>query len=120
LKFLVDEMFPVEVAVALRERHGVDAASVRELPELRGRDDLEVFLAGQAERRAVVTENVRDFRPLAREWERAGRVHFGLVLTTNRRFPRARPRTLGHLVSVLAKLAATAGSEEASNREIWL
>lgn len=42
---------------------------MRERPDLVGRADLEVFAAAQVEGRAVVTENVRDFRPIAREWE---------------------------------------------------
>lgn len=120
MKLLIDEMFPAQVAVVLRERHGVDAVSVRERPDLAGRADAPVFAAAQAEGRAVVTENVRDFRPIAREWEAEGKVHHGLVLTSNRRFPRVRPGTVGRLIAALAKLAKEAASEEPSNERIWL
>ncbi len=120
MRLLIDEMFPAQVAAVLRQRHGVDAISVRERPDLAGRADLEVFAAAQGEGRALVTENVRDFRPIAREWEASGRVHTALVLTSNRRFPRARRATLGRLIAALAKLASDAVSREPSNEEIWL
>jgi hypothetical protein len=120
LKLLIDEMFPAEVAVVLRERQRVDAVSVRERLDLAGREDALVFSAAQAEGRAVVTENARDFRPIAREWEAEGKVHHGLVLTSNRRFPRARRGTIGRVISALAKLVSRAPSEGPSNEEIWL
>ena len=113
-------MFPAQLAVVLRERHGVDAISVRERRDLAGSADGDVFAAAQAEERAVVTENVRDFRPIAREWEAAGRLHHGVVLTSNRRYPRARPGTIGRLVTNLARLAREAVSDEPSNEEVWL
>ena len=120
MKLLIDEMFPMEIAVVLRERHGVDAISVRERSELMGREDLSVFAAAQAEGRAVVTENVRDFRPIAREHEAVGKVHHGLVFTTDRRFPRARPGTVGRLIAALSTVAGETVSMEPSNQEIWL
>ncbi len=120
MKLLIDEMFPAQIAVVLRERHGVDAVSVRERRDLAGSADGDVFVAAQAEERSVVTENVRDFRPIAREWEAAGRIHHGLVLTSNRRYPRARSGTIGRLIADLARLADEVVSEEPSNEEIWL
>jgi predicted nuclease of predicted toxin-antitoxin system len=120
VKLLVDEMFPAQVAIVLRERHGVDAISVRERPDLAGHADVDVFAAAQVEGRAVVTENVRDFRPIARQWEADGKVHHGLVLTSNRRFPRARPRTLGRLIAALAMLTSEVASEEPTSMEAWL
>lgn len=120
MKLLLDEMFPAIVAVRLRT-HGADAVAVQEEPRLRGRPDDEVFAAAQDDRRAIVTENVRDFRPIAGTWEAAGGAHFGLIFTTNRLFPRAQPRTIGRLVLALARL--TEGEPRAalaSNREIWL
>ncbi len=113
-------MFPAQIAVVLRQRHGVDAISLRERPDLAGRADLEVFAAAQGEGRALVTENVRDFRPIAREWEASGRVHDALILTSNRRFPRARPGTVGRLIAALAMLVSEAVDEEPSNEEVWL
>jgi len=72
--------------MGLRDGRGVDIVAIAERNDLRGLPDLDVFLAAQQEQRAIVTENVRDFRLIAREWEAKGIVHFGLVLTTNRRY----------------------------------
>jgi predicted nuclease of predicted toxin-antitoxin system len=119
LNLLIDEMFPARIAEALRER-GLDAVSVRERQDLAGHPDSEVFARAQEEGRAVVTENVRDFRPLAHAWEAEGKIHYGLVLTSNRRFPRARPATLGRIVTALSKLANESVSDDPSNEEIWL
>lgn len=114
-------MFPVQVAAALREQHGHDVISVRERTDLRGRPDEEVFAVAQVEGRAFVTENVRDFRSIARGWEAEGRVHHGVVYTPNRRFPRARPRTVGRLISAFADLLRRlADFDEPSNQEVWL
>ena len=90
------------------------------IDKMEGRPDVEVFSAAQAEGRAVVTENVRDFRPLARAWEADGKIHYGLVLTSNRKFPRARAATIGRIVTTLAKIAAQTAADEPSNEEIWL
>lgn len=121
MKLLLDEMFPPTIAKRLRDEHGHDVVAVAEQDELRGLQDADIFLAAQEEERIIVTENVRDFRPIAREWQAMGKVHFGLVLTTNRRFPRAHSRTAGRLVRALNDIIdAEAGHPPASNREIWL
>jgi predicted nuclease of predicted toxin-antitoxin system len=121
VKLLLDEMFPPTIAKRLRDEHGHDAVAVTELDDLRGLPDADIFLTAQEQERTIVTENVRDFRPLAREWQAMGRVHFGLVLTTNRRFPRAQSRTAGRLVRALSDLVnAEIGRLLASNREVWL
>jgi len=121
VKLLLDEMFAPTIAQRLRDENGHDAIAVTELDELRGLPDTDIFLAAQKQERTIVTENVRDFRPLARDWQAMGRVHFGLALTTNRRFPRAHSRTAGRLVRALNDLIdAETGRPPASNREIWL
>lgn len=121
MKLLLDEMFPASIAQHLRSEHGQDVIAVAERDDLRGLADIDIFVVAQEEERAIVTENVRDFRPIAREWQSMGRVHFGLVLTTNRSFPRARSRTVGRLVAALSELVdAEPGRPAASNRETWL
>lgn len=120
MKLLLDEMFPPTIAKRLGDEHGHDVVAVAERDELRGLQDADIFLVAQKEERAVVTENVRDFRPLAREWQAMGRVHFGLVLTTNRRFPRAHSRAAGALVRAVSDLIDAETDQPASNREIWL
>jgi hypothetical protein len=121
VRLLLDEMFPASIALQLREKSGHDVVAVQEDQGLCGQADEEVFAAAQLAERAIVTENVRDLRRLAREWEAAGRVHHGLVYTTNRKYPRHRPQTAGRLVRALsALLDAAPEAPPASNLEIWL
>ncbi|MBA2273706.1 MAG: DUF5615 family PIN-like protein [Actinobacteria bacterium] len=121
MKLLLDEMFPASTAKRLRDQYGHDVIAVTELNALRGLPDADIFLAAQEQERAIVTQNARDFRPLAREWQTMGKVHFGLVLTTNRRFPRAHSRTARRLVRGLCDLIGPeTGRPPASNREVWL
>jgi hypothetical protein len=121
VRLLLDEMFPAAIAERLRDGHGHDVVAVCERPWLRGRPDDEVFAAAQEDGRAVVTENVSDYRLLGRQWEARGQIHQGLVFTTIRRYPRHQPRTIGRLVTALARLLdAEPEPAPPSNREIWL
>jgi hypothetical protein len=67
----------------------------------------EVFAVAVAEARAVVTENVPDFRRLEADARARGEPHAGLVFTTNRQFPRGDPATTGRLVLALDALLQT-------------
>ena len=58
--FLVDEMFPADTAVLLRDTYGHDAVHVTEAG-LRAAEDAQVAAVARREGRAVVTENVADF-----------------------------------------------------------
>lgn len=49
--------------------------------------DAELFAASQGERRAVVTENVRDFVPITNDCDARGTSHHGLVLVHPATFP---------------------------------
>jgi hypothetical protein len=69
-------MFPSLIARDLRAR-GHDAISVHESPG-RGTSDQHVFDFARSEVRAVVTENVRDYRPLAGALLFTGEGHAGL------------------------------------------
>ena len=117
MKLLLDEMWPPEAAHQLRLR-GRDVEAVVERPELRGKPDEVIFSAAQSEGRAVVTENVADYLPLAAARIQAGQSHFGLILTSNRRYPRHEPRTLGRLVAALDELMS--GGLDEKNLECWL
>lgn len=120
MRLLLDEMFPSWIAESLRQL-GHDIVAVADRGELRGRPDNEVFATAQRETRAVVTENVPDFRLLARDEIAQGRTHHALVLTTNRRIPRASLSGLRSLRDALAALlAGEQGDQPPSNREIWL
>ncbi len=110
-------MWPAGIAATLRER-GHHAEAVTERADLRGRDDETIFAVAQEEGRVIVTENVVDFRPLARERLHRGEGYCGLVFTTNKRFPRHDPRTVGRLVTALDRLLASDLSFDSV--EYWL
>lgn len=122
MRLLLDEMFPAAIARQLRERHGRDALAVSEDQHLAGQPDAEIFAVAQRAERTIVTENVPDYRRLAREWEAAGGVHHGVIYTTNRKYPPHRPQTTGRLVRALSSQLDASPSERTppSNREIWL
>jgi hypothetical protein len=110
-------MWSAGLALQLRQR-GHDVVAVAERPGLRGQPDAAIFAAAQAEGRAIVTENVVDYRPLATYALQRGGAHCGLVLTTNRRFPRHDLQTAGRLVNALDALLST--GLDLTNLEHWL
>lgn len=113
MKVLIDEMYPSLIARELRAR-GHDVASVHETPG-RGAPDDDVLDHARSVGRAVVTENVRDYRPLA-EALLGGESHAGLVFTTDKRWPRNDP---GALITALeALLSSTLG--QSVDGELWL
>jgi predicted nuclease of predicted toxin-antitoxin system len=121
VRLLIDEMFDPAIAKELRRR-GHDAVSVAEIAATRGVTDEEVFALAQEQGRAVVTESVPDFATLAGACAAAGRPHFGVIYTTNRKFPRARRSTAGRVVAALAQLLKENEDEgdERVSREMWL
>ena len=114
MKLLLDEMYPSLIARELRAR-GHDVVSVHESPGS-GTSDEQVLDHARSEGRAVVTENVRDFRPLAEALLAAGDSHAGLVFTTEKRWPRTSP---GALITALDGLLAST-SEQPVDAELWL
>ena len=83
----LDEMFSPAIAVALRDL-GHDVIAVAERPELRAMTDDAVFAWAAGQGRWLVTENVKDFRPILLQALQAGTPILGLVFTTSRAFPR--------------------------------
>ena len=104
MRLLLDEMYAPAVAVELRAR-GHDVLSVHEIdPVLVGASDAEVLSAAISAERVLVTENVRDFRPLEIALLEGGDHHHGIVYTSDRQFPRGKPATIGDLVRALDAL----------------
>ena len=87
MRAILDEQWSPQIAVLLRQV-GYDVDAVADREALMGRSDRIIFEAACSEGRAVVTNNIKDFRPLAAEWLRQGRVHAGLIL-----LPSARTRS---------------------------
>lgn len=107
-------MYPSLIARELRAR-GHDVVSVHESPGS-GTSDEQVFDHARSEGRAVLTENVRDFRPLAEALLTAGGSHAGLVFTTDKRWPRSDPGSL--ITGIDAMLVSAPG--QPVDAEIWL
>lgn len=87
-------MFPPRLAAQLRGR-GHDVVALVADPELRALPDAEVYAWAGAHGRRVVTENVKDFRPLL-----TGDSGPGVLFTSSRSFPRSR-HNVGPLVNAL-------------------
>jgi uncharacterized protein YbjT (DUF2867 family) len=107
-------MYPRLIAKELQAR-GHDVISVHDAPGS-GAADEDILEYARAQGRAVVTENVRDYRPLADAFVAAGTGHSGIVFTTPKRWPRDKP---GALISALDQLLKSS-PEQPVNREFWL
>ena len=116
MRLLLDEMLSPDIAVGLRAR-GHDAMGVAERSHLRGAPDEVIFELALSEGYAVVTENIGDFRGLAKEAYEAGREAPVLIFTNNQGWPRGHPRMIGWLVTALDALLSEPVSHEA---EHWL
>jgi predicted nuclease of predicted toxin-antitoxin system len=87
VKALLDEQLSAQIAVLLRQR-GYDVVAVVDRADLVGRSDRMILEVASSELRAVVTDNIKDFRPLAAERLARGQGHGGLIL-----LPTSRTRT---------------------------
>lgn len=96
---LLDEMHSPVVAAALRER-GHDVISVTSDPSMRSMPDTALWAWAGINRRRIVTENVKDFRPLLLRAEESGDPVTALLFTSGRIFPRSR-RNPGPLIDAL-------------------
>jgi hypothetical protein len=119
LKLLIDEMYPPAIAEQLRERDR-DAGAVTERPELRALTDADLFARAQTEQRAVLTEDVADLSVIVDGYDLRGQPHFGLILIPSRAYPRARPATIGRMVTALDKLLGKHPDETATSLRCWL
>lgn len=109
MKLLLDEMHAP--AVAARVRHGGhDAVAVKERADLIGLVDEDLLRAATVDRRAVVTENIRDFAVLHRRISAAGLSHSGLVFTHARRFPRSARNHVPVLADALSAFVVEHGA----------
>lgn len=83
-------MISSRVAAQLRQA-GYDVVSVkRDRPELEQRLDETVVAAAADEQRAVVTNNVRDYRVVHERIRARGETHYGIVFTYDDTLPRSK------------------------------
>jgi Domain of unknown function (DUF5615) len=119
VRLLLDEMLSPVIARELCTR-GHDVQAVAGYPEREALSDPEVLAPARVERRAIVTNNVRDLRPLHVEAVLPGGAgHYGMIF-----MPRTYRRTkndIGRIVAALeAKLGQYPGEEDLVNAEEWL
>ena len=94
MKALIDEQLSPRIAELLRQA-GYDVVAVGERDDLVGSIDRVVLEVAATEERAVITNNVKDFRPLAAERLAQGTTHTGLIpLPSKRTRTRAAVATL--------------------------
>ena len=94
MRALLDEQLSPEIAVLLRKA-GYDLVAVAERGDLAGSTDRAILEVASSEGRAVITNNIKDFRPLAAERLATGATHPGLVL-----LPSARTRHRGAVAAL--------------------
>jgi hypothetical protein len=119
VRLLLDEMLSPAITRELAAR-GHDVQAVAGHQDREALSDPEVLAIARAVRRAIVTSNVRDFRPLHGEAVMPGGPgHFGMIF-----MPGSYRRTkadMGRIVAALeAKLAQYPGDEDLANGEDWL
>jgi predicted nuclease of predicted toxin-antitoxin system len=116
-RLLLDEMFSPAIAAELRAL-GHDVIAVADQPDLRSKSDAEIFAWASAEKRWLLTENVKDFRPIMLRALPAGAPGCGLLFTSSRAFPRSR-KNPGSLIRALDAWL-TAGPPPPPVTESWL
>ena len=119
MRLLLDEMLAQFIARELRGR-GNDAEAIAGHAGREGLSDPEVMNLARAEHRAIVTNNLRDFRPLHHEAiAPGGPGHYGMIF-----MPSAYRRTkddTGRIINALeAKLRQYTGENDLANGEDWI
>ena len=119
MKLLLDEQYSPRIAEQLCAR-GHDVTAVVAQPALAGLADWRLIAAAREDDRALLTENVGDFLPIAAELARTGMAHAGIILANGRRFPRSRDG-MGRLVEALHDLLVAHLQDDAlADRVVWL
>jgi Domain of unknown function (DUF5615) len=116
VKGLLDEQLSPQIAALLRQA-GLDVEAVADRPDLVGRSDLFIFEVACSEDRAVITNNIKDFRPLAAQWLAQGHIHAGLIL-----LPSSRTRTRAAIAMLADRIGKVMGDnpEGLASGERWI
>jgi predicted nuclease of predicted toxin-antitoxin system len=119
VKLLLDEHYSPEIARQLRTR-GHDVVAVAARADLVGLSDDELLRRMAQEQRAIMTNNVKDFMPLATRAAQGADDHCGLLFTSDRSMPR-RSDAIGRFVAALdAILQRHQGEDSYRNQVQWL
>jgi hypothetical protein len=119
VRLLLDEHYSPEIARQLRGR-GHDVIAVAERADLVGLSDEELLRRMARERRAIMTNNVKDFVPLSSRAALERDDHFGLLLTSDKSMPR-RLDAIGRVVESLDEFLSRHQAKESCRNQIqWL
>ena len=119
MKLLLDEHYSPEIPRQLRSR-GHDVVAVAERADLVGLGDDELLQRMAQERRSIMTNNVKDFMPLASRAPVAAEHHYGLLFTSDRSMPR-RGDAIGRFVKALDGFLHRHEGEEGYRDQVqWL
>ena len=104
MRALLDEQLSAEIARELRRR-GCDVEAVTERRDLIGCPDEQLLELARREDRAIITNNIRDFRPIAAQALAQGSGHAGLILLPS---TRTRNRAaIGQLATAIEAIMST-------------
>jgi Domain of unknown function (DUF5615) len=119
VKLLLDEMLSPAIARELTAR-GHDVQCIAGHPDREALSDPEVLALARTERRAVVTNNVRDFRPLHVEAVMPGGAgHYGMIFMSGNY--RRTKDDIGRIAAALeAKINQYPDHDDLANAEDWL
>lgn len=116
MRALLDEQLSVEIALELRRRK-CDVEAVTERPELTGASDEWLMKQAMQEDRAIVTNNLRHFRPIAAQRLAQGEQHAGLILLPS---SRARNRAANGALADAIEAVMRANPEGILGAERWI
>jgi Domain of unknown function (DUF5615) len=119
VKLLLDEMLSPAIVRELCSR-GQDVEAVAGNPGQQALSDPDVLALARAEHRAVVTNNLRDFRPVHHEAiTPGGSGHYGMIF-----IPGSYGRTKADTGKIITRLEAILtqhpGEADLANGEAWL
>jgi predicted nuclease of predicted toxin-antitoxin system len=119
VRLLLGEMLSPAIARELRGR-GHDVLAIADHPGWVALSDPEVMTLARTERRTVITNNLRDYRPLhADAITPGGPGHFGMIFMPST-YRRTKEDTRRIIAALEAKLAEYPGDEDLANGECWL
>jgi predicted nuclease of predicted toxin-antitoxin system len=119
MRLLLDEMLSPAIAQELRSR-GHDVLAVAGDRDREGMSDPDIMALARNEHRAVVTNNLCDYRPLHHEAiTPGGPGHYGMIFMPGT-YRRTKADT-GRIIAALQRiLAQYPGEEDLANGESWL
>ena len=110
MRLLLDEQLSPTIAEQLRARSH-DVVSAAEV-ELAGAADERVLSSAARDRRTVVTNNIKDFRPMHADYLKTNTTHYGIVFVPTGKYGLRRDQ-LGSLITVLDRLLIQLSADDA-------